>query len=79
MQNEPTPSELMHAIVDLHGAMLTGFTRTEHRFESIDKRFEAIDRRFEEFEMRMIRRFDSVDLRFDVLERRIGSLDAPPG
>lgn len=52
MSGEPTPRELMNAIVDLHGAMVAGFTRTEQRFDSIDSRFDALERRIGALETR---------------------------
>ncbi len=73
MQSEPTPTQLLDAILTLRDAVELGFTDVrrrldEHdrRFDQIDLRFEAVDRRFEQID----RRFEAVDRRFEQIERR---------
>ena len=43
---EPTPAELLEAIVALSHATNGGFAHMERRFEQVDRRFEQVDLRF---------------------------------
>lgn len=53
MQNEPTNTELLYAIVDLKDAMLAGFERHDLRFDAVDLRLDTMDRRLGRIETRI--------------------------
>jgi len=43
MPPEPTPTELINAIVDLHAAVSAGFARVDARFELFDERLGRVE------------------------------------
>ena len=68
MKNEPTTTELMDAIVDLHQAVGSGFRHVEKRFDRLEARMTSM-----EGEMKRVHHWMAhSDARFDALERRTG-------
>ena len=45
MQHQPSTGELMKAIVDLHAAVSSGFSRVDERFSRVDERFDRLEGR----------------------------------
>ncbi|HTU70886.1 MAG TPA: hypothetical protein VMF11_11270 [Candidatus Baltobacteraceae bacterium] len=67
MEREPTPADLMNAILDMHGAMSQGFAQVDARFGRLEARVTSI-----EGEIRGIHHWIArSDARFDALERRL--------
>jgi hypothetical protein len=66
MDREPSTSELMTAIVELHGAVTQGFAQVDARFERLETRVTSI-----EGEIKGINRWmNRSDQRLAVLEAR---------
>lgn len=68
---EPTTTDIMNAIVDLHGAMQHGFVRMETRLESVEVRLENVDVRLENVEGRL----ENVEGRLENVEVRLTSVE----
>jgi hypothetical protein len=64
---EPTPTELMNAISDLHGAVLRGFAQVDARFERLETRVTSIEGEIRGIHNWMAR----ADARFEALEARL--------
>jgi hypothetical protein len=72
---EPTTTDLMNAIIDLHGAMQHGFARMEERFEI---RFTGVEGRLGKVETRLTSvetRLTSVETHLTSVEIRLTSVD----
>ena len=63
--NEPTTTELLDAIVGLHGAMLFGFSKAEEREKVRDARVEG--------------RFDTIEGKLGRIETRVEHLETDMG
>ncbi|MDQ6823200.1 MAG: hypothetical protein M3Z07_01680 [Candidatus Eremiobacteraeota bacterium] len=84
MYSEPTTTDLMTAIVDLHGAVSAGFAAVDKRFGRVETRLDRVEtrltsgegktdgleRRFSAFEITVLEKFERMDRRFDDFERR---------
>lgn len=73
MSQGPRFSELMAAIVDLHGAVTHGFARVDRRFAQLDARLDLLEPRVTSIagEVAGAQRWMArSDQRFDVLEIR---------
>ena len=67
MRSEPTPTELLEAILYLKELTVSGFGRTEVRFDAIEGRLQEHDRRFDAIE----RRLGRIETRVEDLEQRL--------
>jgi len=71
MQSEPTPTDLMNAIVDLSNATADGFSRVERELRSEMKQgFERVDTRLERIDSRL----DRVETRLTSIEGEVGGI-----
>ncbi len=53
MENQPTPTQLMEAIVDLKDGMVSSFEAVHRRLDEHDRRFDSVDRRLGRIETRV--------------------------
>ena len=64
MNAEPTPTQLLEAIVNLTEASIAAFGRIELKLNEHDRRFDEHDRRFDEH-----------DRQFEIVNRRLGRIE----
>ncbi|MDH2909579.1 MAG: hypothetical protein PXZ07_05610 [Candidatus Eremiobacteraeota bacterium] len=63
MNAEPSPREIMTAVLDLHGAVTNGFAMVESRLGRVELRLDRVENRL-----------DGVESRLDRVESRLTSI-----
>ncbi len=63
MDAEPSPREIMTAVLDLHGAVANGFAMVEGRLDRVENRLDRVEGRL-----------DRVELRLDHVETQLTSI-----
>ena len=71
MQSEPTPTDLMNAILDLSSATSHGFSQMNGRLDQVDGRLERVEGRLTSVEIRLT----SVEGRLASVETRLTSIE----
>ncbi|NNM92360.1 MAG: hypothetical protein HKL92_03375 [Candidatus Eremiobacteraeota bacterium] len=70
MNAEPSPREIMTAVLDLHGAVTNGFAMVESRLGRVELRLDRVENRLDRVENRL----DGVESRLDRVESRLTSI-----
>ena len=70
MDAEPSPREIMTAVLDLHGAVVAGFAMVETRLGRVELRLDRVESRLDRVEARL----DGVEARLDGVETRLTSI-----
>lgn len=77
MDAEPSPREIMTAVLDLHGAVANGFAMVEGRLDRVEGRLDRVEVRLDRVEGRLDRveaRLGRVEARLDHVETQLTSI-----